>query len=250
MPGKPIYQVIKDELKTAILAGELPYGRRVPSEMELCRQYDVSRISTKRALSDLEREGLVVRKPGRGTFVSYSPIDHRIAGYYSLDSEILRNGRTPHSELVLFEEQTVAQANPFDAIGLRRFLLLGDADRVYHIVCRRYQNDELIALDNTYLAAARCPRPVTAEDLTGESTLYQLVEKEFALGPITAQEHYFARTINEQEAEFLDAGCGSPALKVLRVCQVSGGPIIYNYRVYKGEKMHLYADLGQRPQCP
>ena len=66
----PVYSYIKRELKSQIENGELPEGARVPSELELARQYGVSRNPTRQALRDLELEGYIVRVPGRGSFVA------------------------------------------------------------------------------------------------------------------------------------------------------------------------------------
>ncbi len=69
-PDIPIYAYIKRELKNQIESGELPVGARVPSELELARQYEVSRNPTRQALRDLEMEGYITRTPGRGSFVA------------------------------------------------------------------------------------------------------------------------------------------------------------------------------------
>jgi DNA-binding LacI/PurR family transcriptional regulator len=74
-PNLPVYVYIKRVLKNQIEDGELPEGARVPSEMELARQYNVSRNPTRQALRDLELEGYIVRSPGRGSFVA--PISRR-----------------------------------------------------------------------------------------------------------------------------------------------------------------------------
>lgn len=66
----PVYVFIKRDLKNRIEDGELPVGERVPSEMDLARQYGVSRNPTRQALRDLELEGYIVRSPGRGSFVA------------------------------------------------------------------------------------------------------------------------------------------------------------------------------------
>jgi len=66
----PAYVFIKRELKNRIEDGDLPEGERVPSEMELARQYNVSRNPTRQALRDLEFEGYIIRSPGRGSFVA------------------------------------------------------------------------------------------------------------------------------------------------------------------------------------
>lgn len=72
----PIYERIKRRIKGDIARGRLKPGERVPSELQLAKALGVSRGQTRQALRDLELEGLVLRRPGSGTFVASST--HRI----------------------------------------------------------------------------------------------------------------------------------------------------------------------------
>jgi GntR family transcriptional regulator of arabinose operon len=66
----PAYEKIKVKLVQQIEARALQPGDRLPSENELCRAFGVSRITAVRALTELARAGIVVRKQGLGTFVA------------------------------------------------------------------------------------------------------------------------------------------------------------------------------------
>ncbi|MFC6649044.1 GntR family transcriptional regulator [Paenibacillus rhizoplanae] len=68
--SKPMYEKIFDEVKESILTEAYKPGERVPSEKELAETYKVSRITSKKALEMLAAERLIVRKPGRGSFVA------------------------------------------------------------------------------------------------------------------------------------------------------------------------------------
>ncbi|WP_339250564.1 GntR family transcriptional regulator [Paenibacillus sp. FSL P2-0136] len=68
--SKPMYEKIFDEVKESILTEAYKPGERVPSEKELAETYSVSRITSKKALEMLAAERLIVRKPGRGSFVA------------------------------------------------------------------------------------------------------------------------------------------------------------------------------------
>ncbi|SFL58221.1 DNA-binding transcriptional regulator, LacI/PurR family [Gracilibacillus orientalis] len=70
--SKPLYEVLYQNLKKDITTGVYKEGDRVPSEKELSKQYDVSRITTKKALELLAGEDLIIRHPGRGSFVKLS----------------------------------------------------------------------------------------------------------------------------------------------------------------------------------
>ena len=66
----PLYFQLKNILKSKILSNELKGNERLPSEAELCDEYNVSRATTRQALSELMKDGLIYRDRGRGTFVT------------------------------------------------------------------------------------------------------------------------------------------------------------------------------------
>lgn len=68
--GKPIYEQIKEQIKEAILTGELGEGDMLPSIRKLALSLRISVITTARAYTDLEDEGYVVNVQGKGCFVA------------------------------------------------------------------------------------------------------------------------------------------------------------------------------------
>lgn len=66
----PLYYQLKQMIKDGIEKGEYKPGDRLPTEQELCDQFDISRQPVRHALTELVYEGILYRKPGRGTFVS------------------------------------------------------------------------------------------------------------------------------------------------------------------------------------
>lgn len=66
----PLYQQLSDEIKEQILLGKLKAGDRLMTEAELSQQYEVSRITVRKAIELLVDEGYVLRKQGIGTFIA------------------------------------------------------------------------------------------------------------------------------------------------------------------------------------
>ena len=66
----PIYDQIMQQIKTAILSGELAQGEMLPSMRLLARELRISVITTKRAYEELEHEGFITTVPGKGCFVA------------------------------------------------------------------------------------------------------------------------------------------------------------------------------------
>ena len=85
---KPLYQKIYDDLYMKIQSGEYRAGDVLPTELELCSLYNVSRITATRALNELKLRGLVERKKKKGSVVlpvsyMYKPMAHKIAVVFS-----------------------------------------------------------------------------------------------------------------------------------------------------------------------
>jgi DNA-binding LacI/PurR family transcriptional regulator len=75
----PLYEQVRRILAAEIASGRPAPGEAVPSEPKLCRRFGVSQITVRRAMQELARSGLVVRRSGLGTFVARSPAAQRDA---------------------------------------------------------------------------------------------------------------------------------------------------------------------------
>lgn len=92
----PLYYQIKALIREQIASGQLKPGDQVPTEFELCQRYGISRSPVRQAMKELEYEGVLVRRPGTGTFVSdksspqpASPLSIRLMGSDPRWSEFL-----------------------------------------------------------------------------------------------------------------------------------------------------------------
>lgn len=67
---QPLYQQIKDQIKAAILQSELKEGEPLPSIRVLANDLHVSVLTTRRVYDELESEGFIITKAGKGSFVA------------------------------------------------------------------------------------------------------------------------------------------------------------------------------------
>ena len=88
----PLYTQLVGIIKQNISSGELNVGDLLPSEAELCRTMGISRNTVRQAIGELEEEGLVVRKRGKGTFVA-DPNARGKCVRYSFTTENLFHGQ-------------------------------------------------------------------------------------------------------------------------------------------------------------
>ncbi len=74
---EPLYQQVVDQLRGLILRGELAPGSPLPSVRQLAEEISASVITTRRAYTELEREGMIVTRQGLGTFVADLDVERR-----------------------------------------------------------------------------------------------------------------------------------------------------------------------------
>lgn len=95
----PLYHQLELQLREALESGRYRSGDRLPTESELQRTYDVSRVTVRTALRRLEEDGLIFTQRGRGTFVTSQALEeHKIERHAT--------------QLLAFEEDLLRQAGP------------------------------------------------------------------------------------------------------------------------------------------
>ncbi|WP_315522668.1 GntR family transcriptional regulator [Olegusella massiliensis] len=108
--GKPIYEQIADQLRAAVLAGDLCAGEQLPSIRSLATSLRISAITTKRAYAELEAQGILETVPGKGCFVA------------GVDPGLLREEQLRRVEAALAQAVTVARTAAIDSQQLHEML--------------------------------------------------------------------------------------------------------------------------------
>lgn len=111
----PLYQQVANDLHEAIVNDVYHVGARVPTETELSRLYDVSRITIRKAIEMLVEEGLLAKRQGKGTFVQESHralmvLDDRRTALNGFSASCRQNGLEPGSTLLRREVVDVPPA--------------------------------------------------------------------------------------------------------------------------------------------
>ncbi|GGB39213.1 UTRA domain-containing protein [Virgibacillus dakarensis] len=96
----PLYHQLKQIIIEDIESGKYETGEQLPTEMELCKKYGVSRITVRRAVSDLVDEKILYRKQGKGTFVSESKIKRELISIGSFSDITTQSGKEPSTQIL------------------------------------------------------------------------------------------------------------------------------------------------------
>jgi GntR family transcriptional regulator len=99
-----MHRQLAEQLRRAIRQGAYKQGERIPTESELAKRYEVSRITARQAVMQLVRDGLVVRRQGKGTFVSAANVNHDLASLRGIYAGLVAQGVNPTTQILEFGE--------------------------------------------------------------------------------------------------------------------------------------------------
>lgn len=227
----PMYFRIQQTMLEQIQQGLLKPGQQLPTESELAKQYQVSRITAKRALDELVRQGRAFRQQGRGTFVAQTRI-RDISGFGSFSDDMRARGLVPGAQVLMFREIEPETA-------LRERLNLQEGEHVYLLKRLRLANDEPVAVETAYLPCRLCPG-LLIENLNDHS-LYAVLKEKYQIIPTWADAEIEATAATKEEAFLLQLKPGKPVLTARRVTFSANYDIIeVVVSVYRGDRFTLY----------
>jgi GntR family transcriptional regulator len=228
--GTPAYKKIQNSVRKRIDAAELKPGDAVASERELAKTHKVSLMTARHALAGLEREGIVERRRGAGTFVA-SPKIH-FNKLMSYTEHMASRGLAPHSRVlvakVVEDEQEIAAR-----------LGLPAASRMVKIARLRLTGEEPFALETCYLPAAEYSGLVAAP--LGRSSLFGALQREYGVELAYADEEIDATAADPDLAEMLGLSKGAAILRIRQVIySTKGKATIYVVGYYRSERHTLF----------
>ena len=97
-----MYRQLARQLREPIARGDYKTGGKIPTEPQLSRRFGVSRITARQAVDALAREGLVIRKQGKGTFVARPLVHHDLMDLRGIYDGLVAQGLDPQTELLDF----------------------------------------------------------------------------------------------------------------------------------------------------
>ncbi|MCI8517422.1 MAG: GntR family transcriptional regulator [Hungatella sp.] len=226
----PLYEQLKLAIKEGIKTGQFQPGTRLPSEAELEKLYDVSRITVRRAVKELCEEEILARKQGKGTFVlntadiSYKRLDRTVGGFHD---SLVQEGKVATVDIL---EKSVIHVNPSYARDL-------GIDEEEDVVCLKrlmYADGVPVMIDTAYIPEKRFPG--IYDKLEGNVALFRLMEQGYGVN----LEHYYkvlkVRKATKDMARLLNCHQGDPMFDLFKITYNDRGiPQSISVSILKGE---------------
>ena len=229
----PRYTVIKDHIIRRIDTRRWKAGDRVPSENQLASEFEVSRMTARRALQELGEEGILVRTQGLGSFVADGRPRSSTVEIHSIDREITARGHE-HRAQVLRLEEIQADHNTAQLLGLDQ-----GAD-IYHSILVHWENDQPLQYEERFVNP-RFGKGYLEQDFT------RLTPSSFLSGisPLTeADQSIEAVAVAAAIADTLKIKRSEPCLKVSRRTWCQRGIVNIANLIYPGSRYRLGGHLN------
>jgi GntR family transcriptional regulator len=223
----PYYYQLADILREIIqesVIGNDP--ELLPSENELVQTYQVSRATVRQALSLLEREGLVHKARGKGTYISKHRVRYPLTTFISTSEDMLRRGWQPGIEVLSFEE--VDTHSP-----ITESLEIAAEDKIYELCRLRLGDNDPVGIQWAYLPVKICPGLI---ELDLATSLTRIMEESYGIKFWSAQEFLRARLPTKFEAEKLQIAENLPIIYMERITfSFEGAPVEFLQSVWRSD---------------
>ena len=223
----PYYVQLADILRGIIqesLSGD--ETELLPSENELADSYQVSRATVRQALSLLEREGLVHKVRGKGTYISKHRVRYPLTTLIATTEDMQRRGWIPGIEVLSCQEVETH-------IPITESLGLAPDDKLYELCRLRLGNNQPVGLQWAYLPVKVCPGLIE-RDLT--RSLTRLMEQHYNIIFWSAHEFLRARLPTGYEAEHLQIPATLPVIYMERITfSPQGRPVEFLQSVWRSD---------------
>lgn len=236
----PLYQQIKGLILQSLQGGEWKPGEAIPSEMDLAARFRVSQGTVRKAIDELAAENLLLRRQGKGTFVSThaeQQVQYRFLRLMPDRGDAATEG--PAERRIIDCRSTRANAEVARALGLRTGESVIQVRRVLSF------HGQPTILEDLWLpgAAFKGLTAVQMSDYPGPT--YAMLELEYGVRMVRADEKIRAVLPDEEQAMLLQVTPQTPLLSVARTSYTYNDvPMELRRGLYRTDSHHYRNTLG------
>jgi GntR family transcriptional regulator len=231
--GGPLYLQLKRWIEDAVHRGAIKPGDALPSERDLAVRVDMSRVTVRKAVQHLVREGVLVQRHGSGTYVAQQPnrVEQSLSQLTSFTEDMARRGMIVRSTWL---DRGIYAPSPEETIVLG----LSATDSVARIARLRLSGDTPLAIERAALSSRLLPDP----EAVGTS-LYAHLDKT-RNRPVRAIQRIRAVSLGDDDAKLLDVAPGVASLHIERTSYLASGRVVeFTRSIYRGDTYDFVAEL-------
>lgn len=228
----PLYLQVKSKIKKEIRSGLLKPGDQLPSESQMQKEYNISRVTIRNALSELESEGYITKVHGKGSFVAKSDMLRLPIGVTSLSEDARMQGLKVDTTVIKVAVETVR--TEID----KEFFKLNDGDEILVIKRIRRISDIPVIVEESHLSMEY--QSLQEEDLT--QSLYEILQKKYNVYPTNKGRRSVKISFATEEiADYLQLSTGTPVIESeMCVFDMNGEPVHTLHEYVRGDNDRIF----------
>ncbi len=228
----PLYYQLQEIVRARIERGHWQPGQQLPSETELCKEFNLSRGTVRQALSELVREGMLHRRRGKGSFVARPKKAQDLMSASSFSSYARDVAGSELGNRLI--SVTLSRA----AGPLAESLEIGEGSEVIEICKVKLNEGQPFFLVTSYLPRSAHPG-LEAEDHS-RGSLIDLLQDRYGIHVTRVKGWFEPVLVNEHEASLLEVEKGSPAMLYERLRYTDGDrPLMLSRHLIRGDMCRL-----------
>lgn len=216
MTKTALYLQIEKDIQDKIALGYYKENTLIPTEQELARAYNVSRVTIRKATEILTKEGVLEPIVGVGTFVRAKPLHKNIVTLNGFSSEMRMQGVEPSSVVPIFMIKN-APSNIASVLGIE------ENEPVYYFERLRYGDDKLFIIEKTHMSARLYP-DISLKVL--ENSKYEFIEKEKNIAISHSNHTVNPCLCNAQIAELFGIAENTPIVTIANITYLENGDVL------------------------
>lgn len=226
------FEQIKKFILGKIEAGEWQENNLVPSENKLAEQFQVSRMTARRALEELSQQGILIRSKGSGTYVASLKSQGSMFEIRDIADEIKERGHQYSAVQIELDE---IEAIPPIAIALGVEI----GEQVFHSVIVHHENGKPVQVEERFVNQHIAPEYLLQD--FSKTTPHEYLSK---VAPLTEARHTIeAVAPTEQVCEWLQMYNEEPCLQLIRRTSSKQGVVCFARIIYPGSSYRLGGHL-------
>ena len=232
----PLYSQLKNLIIEKIKSGEYKEDSKIPSEQELCEQYNISRPTVRQAISELTNNGYLYKEKGKGTFVAKSKTKIDIKNFTGFTDSILDSqdpGQHNIMSLRAVKMEEVSFLN--DIFEGQNYSLKSEFAEVKFVNAER---NSVLSYNVSYIPVMLFPDII--EDIKAKKPSYDILRGKYPLLPVRTKSTLEVVYTDQSEAHYLQVQAGHPLIKIENILYSKSGQLVeFVIAKYRADKSLL-----------
>lgn len=228
-----LYATVRQRLLDDIAQGLYKPGQQIPVESDLCTLYNVSRITIRKAITDLVKDGVLIRWQGKGTFVQSTKVENALLTVSGFTDFGVSQGKPTREKVI---EQERVSSDPF----CDRLNIPGKGE-IFRLLRVMYLDNEPLFIDSSWIPLSRFPH--FDEIYSAGASTYKLFHEKFDTRVVSDKKTIDIFTATKTEASRLKCERGEPLFRISKIAyDQHNRPVHYSELFCRANRVSLTID--------